>query len=133
LLTIDNQIDQTTGTGRLKAVFANNDNSLWPNQFVNVRLLLEIRKNRIVIPAAAIQRGPNGTFVFAVKQDKTAQMRPVTVELTQNNSATIASGVSAGDMVVVDGQDKLKEGSLVDPHQGAENRNAQSPATTSTS
>jgi membrane fusion protein, multidrug efflux system len=133
LLTIDNQIDQTTGTGRLKAVFANNDNSLWPNQFVNVRLLLEVRKNRIVIPAAAIQRGPNGTFVFAVKQDKTAQMRPVTVELTQNNSATIASGVSAGDMVVVDGQDKLKEGSLVDPHQGAENRNAQSPATTSTS
>ena len=133
LLTIDNQIDQTTGTGRLKAVFANNDNSLWPNQFVNVRLLLEVRKNRIVIPAAAIQRGPNGTFVFAVKQDKTAQMRPVTVELTQNNSATIASGVSAGDMVVVDGQDKLKEGSLVDPHQGGGNRNAQSPATTSTS
>jgi len=130
LLTIDNQIDQTTGTGKLKAVFDNKDNSLWPNQFVNVKLLLEVRKDRIVIPAAAIQRGPQGTFVFTVKPDKTVQMRPVTVELTQNNAATIANGVAAGDTVVVDGQDKLKEGSLVDAHQSGGNRNAQSPATT---
>jgi membrane fusion protein, multidrug efflux system len=130
LLTIDNQIDQTTGTGKLKAVFDNRDNLLWPNQFVNVRLLLELRKNRIVIPAAAIQRGPQGTFVFTVKPDKTVQMRQVTVELTQNNAATIANGVAAGDTVVVDGQDKLKEGSLVDPRQAGGNRNAQSPAST---
>jgi membrane fusion protein, multidrug efflux system len=131
LLTIDNQIDQTTGTGKLKAVFENKDSSLWPNQFVNVRLLLEVRKNRIVIPAAAVQHGPQGTFVFTVKPDKTAQMRPVTVELTQNNSATITNGVAAGDTVVVDGQDKLKEGSLVETRQSGGSRNAQSPATTS--
>src|SRR3989441_1260413 len=77
LLTIDNQIDQSTGTGRLKAVFDNKDNILWPNQFVNVRLLLEVHKNSTVIPAVAVQRGPQGTFVFAVKPDKTGEVRPV--------------------------------------------------------
>src|SRR2546425_1259198 len=77
LLTIDNQIDQSTGTGRLKAVFDNKDNILWPNQFVNVRLLLEVHKNSTVIPAVAVQRGPQGTFVFAVKPDKTVEVRPV--------------------------------------------------------
>src|SRR5207244_9941913 len=76
LLTIDNQIDQSTGTGRLKAVFDNKDNILWPNQFVNVRLLLEVHKNSTVIPAVAVQRGPQGTFVFAVKPDKTVEVRP---------------------------------------------------------
>src|SRR5580700_4990408 len=77
LLTIDNQIAQTTGTGRLKAVFDNKDNALWPNQFVNTRLLLNIRKNSTTIPAAAIQRGPQGTYVFAVKPDHTVEIRPV--------------------------------------------------------
>jgi len=133
LLTIDNQIDQSTGTGRLKAVFENNDSALWPNQFVNIRLLLEVRKNRIVIPAAAIQRGPQGTYVFSVKPDKTVQVRPVTVELTQNNSAAISNGIAAGDSVVVDGQDKLKEGSLVDPRQTGNNKNAQAASTTGAS
>ena len=85
LLTIDNQIDQTTGTGRLKAVFDNKDNALWPNQFVNIRLLLEVRKNSTVIPAAAIQRGPQGSYVFVVKPDKTVEVRPVTVAFTQDN------------------------------------------------
>ena len=73
LLTIDNQIDQTTGTGRLKAVFNNTDSILWPNQFVNIHLLLETRRNTILVPAAAIQRGPNGSFVFSVKADKTVE------------------------------------------------------------
>jgi multidrug efflux system membrane fusion protein len=82
LLTIDNQIDQTTGTGKLKAVFDNNDNSLWPNQFVNVHLLLEVRKNILVIPAAAVQRGQQGTYVFTVKPDKRVDVRQVTVALT---------------------------------------------------
>jgi multidrug efflux system membrane fusion protein len=130
LLTIDNQIDQTTGTGRLKAMFDNPDDELWPNQFVNVRLLLETHKNSITIPSVAVQSGPQGSYVFTVKPDKTVAVSPVTVSFTQNNVASIASGVAAGDVVVVDGQDKLQAGSKVDPHTGGggQNRNAQSPA-----
>jgi membrane fusion protein, multidrug efflux system len=114
LLTIDNQIDQTTGTGRLKAVFDNGDNSLWPNQFVNIRLLLEIRKNSTVIPAAAIQRGPQGTYVFVAKSDNTVEIRPVTIAFTQDNQSNIASGLSPNEVVVTDGQDKLQEGSKIE-------------------
>ena len=127
LLTIDNQIDQSTGTGRLKAMFDNRDNVLWPNQFVNIRLLLETRKNSTVIPAVAVQRGPQGTFVFTVKPDKTVEVRPVAVSLTQNNVSSIATGVAAGDLVVVDGQDKLQAGSHVEPRAptGGGNRTAQ--------
>jgi len=132
LLTIDNQIDQTTGTGRLKSMFENQDNQLWPNQFVNVRLLLETHKDSIVIPSVAVQNGPQGSYVFVVKPDKTAEVRPVTVSFTQNNVASIASGLTPGDVVVIDGQDKLQAGSKVDPHAGgganggARNRNADS-------
>jgi multidrug efflux system membrane fusion protein len=115
LQTIDNQIDATTGTGKLKAVFDNKDNQLWPNQFVNVRLLLEIRKNSTVIPAAAVQRGPQGTYVFVVKQDNTVDIRPVTIAFTQQNLANTTSGVSPGDIVVTDGQDKLQATSKVAP------------------
>jgi multidrug efflux system membrane fusion protein len=131
LLTIDNQIDQTTGTGKLKAIFANQDNALWPNQFVNTRLLLETRKNSIVIPSAAILRGPQGTYVFAVKPDKTVEVRTVSVALTQNNAAVIANGIAAGDVVVVDGQDKLQAGSKVEPRAGnaGGNKTAQSSTT----
>ncbi|MBZ5649239.1 MAG: MdtA/MuxA family multidrug efflux RND transporter periplasmic adaptor subunit [Acidobacteriia bacterium] len=131
LLTIDNQIDQTTGTGRLKAMFDNPDDALWPNQFVNVRLLLETHKGSITIPSVAVQNGPQGSYVFTVKPDKTVAVSPVTVSFTQSNVASIASGVAPGDVVVVDGQDKLQAGTKVDPHTGAggENRNAQSPAT----
>jgi len=114
LLTIDNQIDQTTGTGRLKAVFDNKDSALWPNQFVNIRLLLEIRKNSTVVPAAAIQRGPQGTYVFVAKTDNTVDIRPVTLAFTQDNLSNIASGISPGDVVVTDGQDKLQAGSKVE-------------------
>jgi len=128
LLTIDNQIDQTTGTGRLKGMFTNEDGALWPNQFVNVRLLLEMHKNAIVIPSVAVQNGPQGSYVFVVKEDKTAEVRPVTVSFTQNNAASIASGLNPGDVVVIDGQDKLKAGSVVAPHPGTGggNRKAQS-------
>jgi multidrug efflux system membrane fusion protein len=114
LLTIDNQIDVTTGTGKLKAVFDNRDNSLWPNQFVNVHLLLEVRKNNTVVPAAAIQRGPSGAYVFTVKPDKTAQMRPVTVTFSEGNYSAVSQGIQPGDMVVTDGQDKLQEGTRVE-------------------
>ena len=130
LLTIDNQIDQTTGTDKLKAVFENKDNLLWPNQFVNVRLLLETRKNSTVIPAAAIQRGPQGTYVFVVKPDKTVEVRPVTAPFTQNNSSLIASGLQPSEVVVVDGQDKLQAGSKVDPHVVNPNGNRSAQAAT---
>ncbi len=117
LLTIDNQIDQTTGTGKLKAVFQNKGDQLWPNQFVNIRLLLETRKNATIIPSAAVQHGPQGNFVYVVKQDKTVDAREVQIALTQNNVSAISSGVAPGDVVVTDGQDKLQAGTTkVDPH-----------------
>jgi membrane fusion protein, multidrug efflux system len=130
LLTIDNQIDQSTGTDRLKAVFDNKDSLLWPNQFVNIRLLLEVRKNSTVIPAAAIQRGPQGTYVFAVKPDHTVDIRPVTIAFTQDNLSTIASGLTPDEVVVTDGQDKLQQGSQIEVRApaGPANR-AQAPAT----
>lgn len=121
LETIDNQIDPTTGTGRLKAVFDNHDHTLWPNQFVNVRLLLETRKDATVIPAAAIQRGPQGTFAYIVKADKTVEVRPITVAFTEQQSAAITNGLAPGEVVVTDGQDKLQAGSRVEPRQGGAN------------
>ena len=127
LLTIDNQIDQQTGTGKLKAVFDNTDNVLWPNQFVNVRLLLDVQKNSIVIPSAAVQRGPQGTFVYLVKADKTVEARPVTIALTQANQTAIANGLQAGDAVVTDGQDKLQNGAKVEPRSPNRNPNASQP------
>jgi multidrug efflux system membrane fusion protein len=114
LLTIDNQIDPSTGTGKLKAIFDNHERSLWPNQFVNARLLLEVRKNNTVVPAAAIQRGPQGTYVFTVKPDKTAAMVGVTVAFTEGNYSAVSQGLKPGDPVVIDGADKLQSGTAVD-------------------
>jgi multidrug efflux system membrane fusion protein len=118
LLTIDNQIDPTTGTAKLKSVFDNRDNKLWPNQFVNADLLLETRKNSTVLPTAAILRGPQGAFVYSVNADKTVQDRPVTISLTQGDTTVITSGVNPGDTVVTDGQDKLQTGSHIEPRSG---------------
>jgi multidrug efflux system membrane fusion protein len=115
LQTIDNQIDQTTGTAKLKAIFDNIDNQLWPNQFVNANLLLETRKNSTVLPTAAILRGPQGTYVYAVKPDKTVEARTIAISLTQGNITTITSGLNPGEMVVTDGQDKLQTGSKIEP------------------
>jgi multidrug efflux system membrane fusion protein len=114
LLTIDNQIDPTTGTGRLKAEFANKDRTLWPNQFVNVRLLLDVRKNNVTVPAAAIQRGPQGTYVYLAKNDNTAELRPVQVAYLTGSVAAIGSGLKQGDVVITDGQDKLQTGSKIE-------------------
>ncbi len=119
LLTIDNQIDPTTGTAKLKAVFDNRDNKLWPNQFVNADLLLETRKNSTVVPTAAILRGPQGTFVYAVNPDNTVKDRPVTVALTQGDTTVIADGINPGETVVTDGQDKLQTGSHIEPRSAA--------------
>ena len=137
LLTIDNQIDQTTGTGRLKAVFRNDKATLWPNQFVNVRMLLETRRNSTVIPSAAVQRGPEGNFVYVVKPGNTVQVQQVNIAITQDNASAIASGIAPGDIVVTDGQDKLQAGSKVEPRAAGGRRpqtaqNQQEPAGTST-
>jgi multidrug efflux system membrane fusion protein len=124
LLTIDNQIDQTTGTGRLKAVFDNKEGELWPNQFVNVRLLLETRKNSTVVPTAAIQRGPQGTFVYVMKPDKTVDVHPVTVAFAEGDLSVLSGGGSPGDVVVTDGQDKLQVGAKVEPRNTGAPRHA---------
>jgi membrane fusion protein, multidrug efflux system len=113
LLTTDNQIDPTTGTVKLKAVFANEGHALFPNQFVNVRLLLDVRKDATIIPMAAIQRGPRGTFVYVVKPDRTAEVRAIRVGITDGAEASVDSGLSAGELTVVDGADKLRAGSKV--------------------
>ena len=164
LLTIDNQIDQTTGTAKLKAVFDNQDNALFPNQFVNIRLILQQMQNAIVVPAAAIQSGTQGNFVYVVKPGDppnssggaapksggrarkaaapaanagggdgagsdgvTAKNQPhyyvvaqtVVEKVTEGSQVILTSGVNPGDLIVVDGQEKLKDGSRVIPHSNA--------------
>ncbi|MBP1690227.1 MAG: mdtA, partial [Deltaproteobacteria bacterium] len=117
LQSTDNRIDPTTGTTKLKAVFDNADESLFPNQFVNVRLLLDTKKNAVIVPAAAVQRGKDGTFVYVVKADQTVEVRPVTVGPTAGGEAVIASGLAEGEQVVVDGVDKLRAGTAVKMRQ----------------
>jgi membrane fusion protein, multidrug efflux system len=126
LQTIDNQIDPTTGTAKLKAVFDNKDNQLWPNQFVNANLLLETRKNSTVLPTAAVLRGPQGAFVYAVKPDKTVEARTVEISLTQGNTTVVTSGLNPGDTVVTDGQDKLQTGSKIEPRNSGSGNTASS-------
>ncbi|MGH9716274.1 MAG: MdtA/MuxA family multidrug efflux RND transporter periplasmic adaptor subunit [Candidatus Acidiferrales bacterium] len=117
LLTIDNQIDPTTGTIKLKSEFSNPKLSLWPNQFVNVRLLLSERKNAIVVPSAAVQKGTQDTtFVYLVGSNHKADVQPVQVDFTQGNSSVIRQGLKAGEDVVVDGGDKLQPGAVVVTH-----------------
>ena len=131
LLTIDNQIDQTTGTAKLKAVFDNRDNQLWPNQFVNADLLLETRKNSTVVPTASILRGPQGAFVYAVNSDNTVAARSVDIALTQGNTTALKSGVNPGEVVVTDGQDKLQTGSRIEPRNATGNAMADEKSGTS--
>jgi membrane fusion protein, multidrug efflux system len=119
LLTIDNQIDQTTGTAKLKAIFDNPDNKLWPNEFVNAHLLLETRKNAVTAPASAVQRGPDGSFTYVVDANNTVQMQPVQIALTQGSTVVITSGLQGGQRVVTDGQEKLQAGSRVAPQAPA--------------
>jgi multidrug efflux system membrane fusion protein len=114
LLTIDNQIDTTTGTVKFKAVFPNTDNELFPNQFVNARLLVEVKKGAVVVPSSAIQRGPKGTFVYVVKADHTVTVRPVSVGVPRKDDVSVESGLAAGELVVVDGAERLREGSKVE-------------------
>jgi len=162
LVTIDNQIDTTTGTYKLKSIFNNEDNSLFPNQFVNMHLLVDTKKNLVIVPAAAIQRGPQGTYVYAVSSGNpasnasgannkneankgnssnngsagsntgsTVSIRTVTIAQTTGNNVGLSAGINPGDVVVIDGQDKLQDGSKVAPSTspgGGSNASAQAPA-----
>ena len=114
LLTADNQIDPSTGTVKLKAQFPNTDNALFPSQFANVRMLVDVKKDAVMVPNAAVQRGTPGTFVYVVGAESTVSVRRVRLGPMQGESVAIESGLAAGEMVVVDGSDKLREGARVD-------------------
>ena len=140
LLTADNQIDTTTGTAKLKAVFNNQDEGLFPNQFVNIRLVMEDRPSALVVPSAAIQNGLQGSFVWTVDTDAkgatTAKIQTVKIALAQGQVTILDSGVEAGQKVVVDGADRLRQGAPVvatqarqaGAGQGARNAGGQAPA-----
>lgn len=113
LAVVDNQIDQTTGTIKLKATFPNKDLKLWPGQFVNARLLLTTRPRGLLIPESVVQRGPQGTYAYVIKADQTVEMRPIKVAQTEDGAALIDEGLKAGEQVVVDGQYKLQPGAKV--------------------
>jgi membrane fusion protein, multidrug efflux system len=108
LLLVDNAIDQATSTIKLKAMFPNEDERLWPGEFVNARLLLEVRRDVIAVPSAALQRGPQGLFIWVVTPDSTAVVRRIEIGPTTDNSIIISAGLNEGDRVVTDGQYKLQ-------------------------
>lgn len=114
LLTVDNSIDASTGTVRFKAEFPNEDDSLFPNQFVNARLLVDIRHGVVTVPAAAIQHSPLSSFVYVVNSDQTVAMRNVVPGAVEGDDASVDSGLQAGEIVVVDGVDKLQQGTRVE-------------------
>jgi membrane fusion protein, multidrug efflux system len=129
LLTIDNQIDTSTGTVKLKAEFPNQDGALFPNQFVNVRMGVETHQDATLVPTAAIQRGAPGTFVFLVKEDKSVAVTPVKLGAVEGETTEVLSGLQPGNLVVVDGADKLRDGGkveLVDPNARAADQGAPS-------
>jgi multidrug efflux system membrane fusion protein len=113
VLLVNNQIAQTTGTIQIKATFANTMHRLWPGQLVNARLLIDTRRNGLTIPAAAVQQGQTGPYVYIIAPDGTAQVRPVTVAEIAGGQALIDKGLNAGETVVTDGQYGLTQGSRV--------------------
>jgi multidrug efflux system membrane fusion protein len=113
LEAIDNQVDPGTGTVRLKARFSNDDSALFPNQFVNARLLVDTLKGAVIVPTAALQQSPQGAFVYVVKADSTVDMRIVEIQATEGDNTALRSGLKAGEMVVTDGLEKLRPGSKV--------------------
>ncbi len=134
LKVVDNQVDQTTGTVKLKAEFPNADLQLWPGQFVNIRLLIDTLKQVVVIPTGAVQRGPNGTFVYVVKDDNTVATRPIVVQKQDETQTVVKSGLDSNERVVTTGFVRLTDGSKVSigsadaaPAQGARPRSGQTP------
>lgn len=115
LAVLDNQVNQTTATLRLKALVPNPQRVLWPNAFVKARMLVETRKDAVVVPMVAIQRGPQGTYVYAVGADKTAQMKPVTIAMSTGDIAVIGKGLDGGEHVIVEGQNQVRPGGRVEP------------------
>ena len=113
LEVIDNLIDQSTGTIKLKATFQNDDLRLWPGEFVNARLLLTTRENGLVVPTSVVQRGPQGSYAFVIKEDKTVDVRLIKVAQDEDGFSLIDDGLKAGEAVVVDGQYELQAGSKV--------------------
>jgi multidrug efflux system membrane fusion protein len=113
LMTLDNQIDQTTGTIKLKALFPNKDDSLFPNQFVNARLLVRTVKDTVIVPSAAVQRSPQSMFVYVILPNNTVEPHDVEVRMTEGEDTAVASGVTPGQLVVTDGVDKLQKGTAV--------------------
>ncbi len=115
LVAVDNQIDASTGTVKLKASFANSDGSLFPNQFVNARILVDSLRGAVLVPNEAIQRGAQGPFVYVVKPDKTVELRKVTPGPSEGGVTAVREGVAAGDALIVDGADRVQERSRVEP------------------
>jgi multidrug efflux system membrane fusion protein len=113
LLTIDNQVDPSTGTVKLKATFPNTDGRLFSSQFVNARLLLDVKPHATVVPAVAVQRGTGGAFVYVMTPEQTVTVRPVTVGVADGDDVALDSGLTAGERVVIDGADRLRDGSRV--------------------
>jgi multidrug efflux system membrane fusion protein len=116
LATLDNQIDQTTGTLKLRANFDNKTNKLFPNQFVNVRLLVQLKQNVTLIPTATVQRNTQMTYVFLVQPTNKVTVRPITIGTTEGDDSEVTSGLAPGDTIVMTGVDKLQEGTVVNAH-----------------
>jgi len=113
LVFVDNAVDPSTGTIKLRAQFQNGENALWPGQFVNVRIKLYDQNDALVVPSKSVQTGPNGQYVFVVKPDMTAELRKVTVERTEGDDAIIATGLQKGEQVVTQGQLRIGAGAKV--------------------
>jgi multidrug efflux system membrane fusion protein len=128
LLTYDNQIDTTTGTVRLKASFPNDDYSLFPNQFVNVRMLVGTDPNVVLIPTAAIQRSTLGTFIYVIRPDNTVEVRKVMLGATEGEATSVIGGLRAGERVVVEGADRLRQGSRVKVRMAANTAGTANPS-----
>ncbi len=127
LVVLDNQINQATATLRLKASMPNPERKLWPNQFVKARVLLETKKDALVLPVSAVQRGPQGSYVYVIGADKTVAARPIEIELVTGDLALMKKGVAAGEQIVLEGQNQLRPGSLVAPRSN-EHKMTESPS-----
>jgi multidrug efflux system membrane fusion protein len=128
LLLVDNQIDQTTSTIRLKATFPNSDDQLWPGEFVRVRAQVDTRKGAVTVPPVALQRGPQGYYAWVIKSDNTAEQRPIDAAPLDDEVAIVSKGLAPDERVVVNGQYRLQAGSRVDPKGGTKPDIAANPA-----